>query len=534
MKIIKRPYKTAVNKVFLIGTFLCVAFASAPHAQEINTAEEKTPESLTAAPLIYAVGQALKTHPSLESAKALLQSVEEERKATYSGYFPTLSANASGGRMYGDNATSRGLSVDRGAGYSYLWEGSVTARQMIFDGHETKNLMQSAHAREEAADLSLADIRKSLGMATVRSYLNLMRARTGLKMLKEHDLKVSDYLNRIKISVEDGAADEAAYQQARDVKVILESYVADYEGQMRAATAEYIDIVGDPPPEIMAVPDQLASNIPKSLSSAIEIAKNNHPAVKAAKLQSKSASYQVEAETAQLYPDINGELSYLKSDKDDLIGGEVVDARALIRMSWNFETGGGQFADIRKKKYDHKQAAYRVHETQRQIERVVRLSYNELQTAQDQLKSQNLRYDLNNKLYDTYLVQFEGARISLLQLMQAHNQFFNAGLERMNGQFRTHIAQYAILSSMGNLLPTILGDQNIAINNKTTEKQKENGDSQGAVTSYFDQKGISYKSDISEPAPKFSKIIHSPENQNAPKAAPRSESQNSQSGQIAE
>ena len=40
------------------------------------------------------------------------------------------------------------------------------------------------------------------------------------------------------------------------------------------------------------------------------------------------------AEKAAYYPTVNGQLSYLKSDERDLLGGELVDARAVVKMDW--------------------------------------------------------------------------------------------------------------------------------------------------------------------------------------------------------
>ena len=83
------------------------------------------------------------------------------------------------------------------------------------------------------------------------------------------------------------------------------------------------------------------------------------------------------------------------------------------------------------------------------MERNVRQAYAELATAQKQYENQKKRQDLNKKLLETYKVQFEGARISVLQLMQADNQLLLTNLETSNAQSRVLLAQYAILSSMG-------------------------------------------------------------------------------------
>ena len=402
--------------------------------------------------LEQAVNTTLQQHPQVEGALAALQSAKQAEKEQYSGYYPTLSATMTGGRIFGDNSTSRGLSVTRGEGYSYLWEGNFAARQKIFDGMETKNRVEAAKREKDASKLNVADIRETLAFSTIQTYINLVRVRRGLALLHGQEKSVKDYLSRIETMVEDGAADEAELQQARDVLVILDNFIADYKGQARALESDYAQLTGHLPDTALEQPTVIGEDqIPLSVDDAITIAKEAHPLLQAAQLQSQSAHHLAKAEESILKPDVDGELSFLKTDKEDVIGGEVTDARAVVRMNWEFETGGGQKARIKQRTYEHKQSLARIGEVEREIERSVRQAYAELETATRQLENQKRRQDLNKKLLETYKVQFEGALISVLQLMQADNQVLLTKLETSNAQNRVLLAKYGILAAMGNL-----------------------------------------------------------------------------------
>ena len=401
--------------------------------------------------LEQSVASALTQHPQVESAIAAVNAAEQGQKEQYSAYFPSLEVNATGGRIFGDNSTSRGLSVTRGEGYSYLWEGSVAARQLIFDGLESKNRVSSARAEAEAAEYSLADVRGTLAFQTTQTYVNLMRTQIGLALLLGQEKSVNDYLSRIEGMVEDGAADEAELQQAKDVSVILDNFIADYEGQARTLEADYFELTGHLPENGLEMPVIIEGQIPENVDEAIQSAKDAHPLLNAAQMQSQSAKHEMEAEKSTYAPQFNGELSYLKSDKDDIIGGEVEDGKAVVRMNWGFETGGAQKARIQQRTYEYKQAMARIAEVERQVERGVRQAYSELETAKKQLANQKRRHDLNKKLFETYQIQFEGALISVLQLMQADNQVLLTKLETSNAQSRVLLAQYSVLAAMGQL-----------------------------------------------------------------------------------
>lgn len=407
--------------------------------------------SAYAASLEEAARQSLQTHPSIEAAKAVLDSTRETKSEARAGYFPDIALGAAAGRIYGDNATSRGLSVTRGAGYSYYGEGTASMSQMLFDGFETPRRVAAANARMNAANASVDDISESLALRAVQSYIDLLRARKGLAMVQGYGSQIDDYLARIADMVEQGASDEVELQQARDVSIILKAINAEYAAQVRAAEARYSEVTGVAPPEDMSEPQDRSSSVENDPAAAIAFAKDTHPALRAAMMQAEAAEYDISAEQATLYPDVNGELSYLKSDKDDVLGGEVIDGRALVRMSWGFSTGGEQLARIRRSKYTKAESQARQAELERQIEQNIRLAYSEYSNASQQMQLLLERRDLNEKLFGAYETQFEGARVNLLQLMQAHNQLFNTQLEVNNGYYRLMNAQYAVLASSGKL-----------------------------------------------------------------------------------
>lgn len=401
------------------------------------------------------VRSAVSNHPSIAAALARRDYAQEEAEEQYSGFLPQVSLNSSTGRIYGDNATSRGFTTTRGAGYSYLWEGGVTARQKIFDGFETDSRVDSALALEESAGFDLRDTQEKLAYSAVQAYIDLMRAHRGLQMLTEHRALVDDYTERLAAMIEQGGADEAQLQQARDIQVILEGLILDYQGQARTAESNYHEVTGRPPEGPLALPAPRLDMIPQNMDEALALARQNNPGIQAAAQKVVSAASDIDAEKAGLFPALDSELSYQKIDKRDIIGGEAVDARAMLRMNWNFELGGGQLDRIAKRKKGYIEAQAQQQELEREIERAVRLAYAEADTARQQKEVKEKRRALNEKLLETNKIQFDGGKLNLLQLMQSSNQYFTTRLELMNTAYRDLAAQYGILSSTGRLLESL-------------------------------------------------------------------------------
>lgn len=397
-----------------------------------------------------AVSQVLSTHPSIHGALADKDIALQDEKEVRSGLFPVLSASTSIGRIYSDNSTSRGLTVSRGAAYSGLWEGNASITQPIYDGMETKNRIDAAHARIQSADYRVLDVRENLALQATQVYLSLLQSQTTLEKIKAYSGVIKDYLERIQYMVDEGVADESEAAQARNIDLMLQTTMIDFEGQYNSALANYVEVIGRSPNSGLIKPVSEV-NVIEDIQSAISYAKENHPLLKSNEKEMDALDYEIKAEKGALYPSLDAELSGIKRDQREDIGGELKDGRALLKLSWDFETGGALKARTRKAKAQHAQIAAENKERLRTIEGDIQRAYAELQTAEKQIQLSRKREVVTSDLFDAYKTQFEGARVRLLQLMQAENQLFNARLEVISGEYRYLLAQYNVLASIGML-----------------------------------------------------------------------------------
>ncbi|MBN8520899.1 MAG: TolC family protein [Alphaproteobacteria bacterium] len=403
-----------------------------------------------------AIQSALATHPSAESAKAAIEIARETLTENRSDYFPEFNVNLGGGRLYGENSTSRGLVTSRGAAYSWLWEGSTSLTQNIFNGMETKNRVAAASARETAAVLNVADTMETLALRTTQAYLSVARAQDNLKSLRSYQDKIADFEKRVQEMVTQGAADESESAQARNISLMLKDSEAELEGQLNSALASYQEMTGSVPAQALEKPKAPGELIASGAESVLAAAREHHPSLKSIAREIEAAQFDAKAEEGTLLPDLDGELSYLKRDQKEEIGGESEDRRAMLRANWDFSLGGGDMARVRKARATSVQNAALLLEKQREIERDIRLAYAELGTARKQYEVATEREQVTTQLRDAYLTQFEGARVRLLQVMQAENQVFSTQLDKINADYRVAAAEFAVLASAGKLQDSVI------------------------------------------------------------------------------
>ena len=129
----------------------------------------------------------------------------------------------------------------------------------------------------------------------------------------------------------------------------------------------------------------------------------------------------------------------------------MLDTRGMLRMNWALQTGGEQFARMKKAKYRQSEANANRQGQERMIERAIRAAYADMISSKHQVDVLNDRVRLSRDLLRTQNTQFEGARITLLQLMQTDNALFNSEMSLLNGEYRHLGSQYAALAGMGRL-----------------------------------------------------------------------------------
>lgn len=407
--------------------------------------------SVRAETLPEALSSVLLQNPTLEQAMAAQKMAHEDLRIERSNYFPTLSASTAAGRVYGNNSTSRGLSVTRGDGYSNMWEGSLTINQMIFDGLKTPRLVGAAKAREAASEQALKDAQESLVLQAALAYLNVLRTRESLSVLNSYSATLSGYESKIQKMVTDGAADQAELEQARSLGLELRSLLAGFQGQARSADAEFARLTGHIPEAAMSRPDSVRPDLPISVEEALSFASKAHPQIRMAEREIYAANLTTSAQTSALFPTVTGELSAYNKDLDDVIGGEVEDNRALVRLNWALSAGGAEFAKIGKAKEDEAKSKAHKDEISRRVEATIRTAYADLEATSQQKDISLQKLTSNQELLGAYHAQFEGGKVRILQLLQAENQVLNARLEALNAEYRALAAEYSVLGSVGQI-----------------------------------------------------------------------------------
>lgn len=402
------------------------------------------------ATLSESVSLAISKSPKVDLSKASLAKATKKVSEEKSGYFPTIGFQVRGGGLNANDDTTRAATGDDAS--SYLGEGSVTLTQPIFSGFSTLRRTDAAKDRVASADLDVHAATASAALSAIKAHLNLMRTRQLLDLSSSHLKSIETRKERIHAMVIEGAADESEAFQVDEILMAAKSAHLGYDESYRQAQALYIEATGiEPQGDFSLGTPTWDEKIPASIDEALLNAHKQNPQVLSSDKLLEAVSKESDAERSIIMPRVDAEMSYTKKDQNDDVGGELTNAQATMRLTWDFATGGGQIARIGQSIDQKAEASARRADVRRSVDLSIRQNFTSMQTVDKQFELFLEREKMNEKILENYTAQFEAGKQSNLQLVAAEGRLFEAHAARIDAFYRRLLARFELLESLGTL-----------------------------------------------------------------------------------
>ena len=191
--------------------------------------------------------------------------------------------------------------------------------------------------------------------------------------------------------------------------------------------------------------------MPSTVDEAIVDANRFNNSLRSAAYRVEAFGHDADAEYDRLFPRLDIDVSQSRGTDVETFGGISEDTRALLRLSWDFPTGGEKFARRDRASNLRLAAAERMHERQRETEQRVRISYSDVQKSTERLVPLKDRVAASDAVVDAYQKQFEAGRRTLLDTLDAENERFLAKVAYNDGEYENLRARYRLFSAAGRL-----------------------------------------------------------------------------------
>ena len=424
-----------MNYFRLLVTIPVFFFACGSHGQSLNEAVQTT----------------LRTNPDILASRYNVEAAEQLRRQARSGYFPVIDLVLAGGKENSDNATTRA------AGYDDLSltreDKSVRLTQLIYDGFSTKNLVMQQTALLDAATARMGSSQDNVSLRAIQVYLEVLRRDAVVTLASDNLLQHEQTLSKIRERFESGVGTKVDVVQTQGRRAQAKSAVMLTQRNAKNGRAEFFRVVGENPGDL-ADPEPI-TGLPGTLGQALEIAYGNNPGLKAAEAELQAAEAARKQAKSGYHPRVDLELGVTRNEDVDGSVGANDDETAVVRMTYNVYRGGADKARTNEAEAREFAARETLRSNRFAVEEDVTLIWNELQDIIMRLEYLEAHVVATEEVLEVYKEQLSLGKRTLLDLLDVQNELLRAQIAYISGQYVELLARYRVLTSTGQLLPTM-------------------------------------------------------------------------------
>jgi adhesin transport system outer membrane protein len=394
-----------------------------------------------------AVEYAVRTNPEVLASASRRFAADQGVLQAQAGYLPRVDLNAGTGREQLDSADTRLLGT---AGSTFTRrDTSLTLSQMLFDGFVVKSEVARQGARVDSSAYGVVATAEDLALRAAATYLEVLRRQETVAAAESNLDAHQRIYNQIRTLTQGGVGRRADLDQAESRLALAKANLRQEQSSLRDAEVSYARLVGRPP-NVLVIPDSPEASLPASEAIAIQAAVSSHPSVKSAEADVAVARAVNSGAKAALSPRLDLEFAATRSN--DVVQGTTSDRTLMLRLRYNFFRGGADAARISETRFQIQEASEVLGQVRRQIQENVSLAYNANVTARDRLVLLEQYVAASAATRESYMKQFSIGQRTLLDLLNAENEYFNARLAYITGQYAQLTSGFRILASMGQLL----------------------------------------------------------------------------------
>lgn len=393
---------------------------------------------------------AVETNPLIGQAAKRKDAADAAFEAAKSGYFLKIDWQYGNGIERSQNSTT----ANTGQQWVRLRRhvDTMTANQMLWDGLATRSEVERRRSISDAAAYKVHSAAEDVALQAVDAYLDVLKNKELLGYAQENYQAHQRTFDQVKLRSDKGVGRRADLDQIEARMALAFANVRSAESTLRDAEIAFQRVVGRNP--IALQPVQEAKPVPGNVDEAVKTGFANHPTLKSAYADIVQATAQRELARSLWSPRLELEASYSNHSNLDGVPGPNRDRMIMLLMKWNLFRGGFDYHRLRETAYQIDEATEISRNTTRQVENAVRVAHNAYNTARDRLPALDRYVKSSDATRASYAQQFAIGQRTLLDLLDAENEYFTARTTHVSGKYIELSAKYRILNAMGQLLST--------------------------------------------------------------------------------
>lgn len=398
-----------------------------------------------------AAQQAILKNPQVLQAMRAYQASTEDYKAAFAGYLPKLDVTGNIGYEHARSPNNQ-TQVDKDESAKYLLRRQVRAeaRQVLFDSQATSSNIRRQKSNMEANSWHVASVVNEVSLQLTSAYINVIRNRALVDAAKANVRVHKKIANMLLKRSASGVGKSTDSVQADGRLLQAKVNLITAKARLQDAETTFFRVTGYDP-GTLTTPQSVDSLLPESEAKAISCAIKSHPALKSANSDIKEAVAKHHHVATRLLPVVNLVASASYGENLDGTAGIQQDQRVMLEARWNLLNGGADINNKRASAIQVQEAAQIRNNTYRGIIENTRLNWVAYEANTAMLANTKKHMLANRMTIDAYAKQFQLGQRTLLDLLNAENEFFAAKNVYLNTRYDILMSQYSLLAATGRL-----------------------------------------------------------------------------------
>lgn len=397
--------------------------------------------------IFNAIDQAVTTNPGVGEAAANRRATEAELRQNQGTLLPQVQLEARTGK------TRWNFEVVPTIGNDHTWnahERSVVVRQVLFDGFSSLNDIWRQAARVDAAAYRVRERTELIALDAAEAYIDVVRYGRLIALADENVAAHRALLSNVRARFQGGRAGEGDLQQVQERVEAAIAVQAQFRQQYDEARATFRKVIGIEPFNLRGA--GRLGGLPKSKDEALAVTLRSNPTIAAAQADRDAAQHAFEFTAGAFVPNVYFEGRALWGTNTADTFGPRQDYSAMVVASWDVFRGGQDTWKRVEASEQYQQQSMAHARLQRGAYELIDKAWAARTLTSDRIGALLRQIDADRKVIAAYQKEYELGQRSLIDLLNAQNQVFNAGVSLKSTRGVAVFADYQLLAAMGELL----------------------------------------------------------------------------------
>ncbi len=405
-----------------------------------------------AEPLDSEIAYLMRNHPQLKGLRNQVESSEQGISRAFAGYLPVIEFNGDYGYESTDSPARRAATFNAEHLNTARTKTTFTITENLFDGWRTSSEYNAAQLTKKGSEITLDNTTQNVIFEGITAYIDVLRNQRLVELATRNEETIKTQLNLENERVQRGSGITLDVLQAKARLQIARERRVAFDGEYANAVTRYTQVFGHPPTaESMATPEVAAALMPLSVEDAVAMGVVEHPEAANSANLIDLAQQRRRGAKADYFPrvDLVGKWNY----EDNVDGVESVrrDFSFLVRANWKLFQGFATRASVAEAAYQYAASVDNRNFVTQKIVEDVNLAWENLQTAQRRLQLLTNAVNIAIEVHDARQKLREGGKETVLNVLDAQNEVFNAQINEAAADYDTRTAAYRLLLAMGML-----------------------------------------------------------------------------------